>query len=97
MARINNDNQENINNLKNKVEAYRNLYNCPNYLLIFDDDDGDTETFELEEYDELQNRIQEIYDNPQDYTDYQKIYVEYNYDKCDIANDFLGIIKGGEE
>ncbi len=51
MARINNDNQENINNLKNQVEAYRKCYNCPDYLLNFDD--KDCERYELEEYDEL--------------------------------------------
>lgn len=94
MARINNDNQENINKLKVQVEVYRNDYCSPYYTINFD---CETERYEIEEYDELQNRIQKIYDNLQDYTDYQEIYVVYDYDNEDIENDLLGYIKRGEE
>jgi len=95
MARINNDNQENINKLKVQVEVYRNDYCSPYYTINFDD--IDCERYEIQEYDELQNKIQEIYDNPQYYTEWEEIYVEYDYDNEDIENDLLGYIKGGEE
>lgn len=94
MARINNDNQENINKLKVQVEVYRNDYASPYFVLNLD---CETERYEIEEYDELQIRIQFIYDNPQNYTDYQEIYVEYNYDMDSLGNDLIGYIKGGEE
>ena len=94
MARINNDNQENINKIKDKLEEYRNNYASPYFVLNLD---CETERYEIEEYDELQIRIQQIYNNPQNYTDYQEIYVEYNYDNEDIENDLIGYIKGGEE
>ena len=82
MARINNDNQENINKIKNKLEAYRNNYASPYFVLNFDD--IDCERYEIEE----------IYNNPQDYTDYQNIWVEYVYND---GTSLIGYIKGGEE
>ena len=91
MARINNDNQENINNIKNQVELYYNNISIPYFSIQFDD--FDTENFEIEEYDELQNRIQDI-QGCRDYLDFKNIYVEYNYD---TGIQLIGYIKGGEE
>ena len=94
MARINNDNQENINNIKNQVESYYNNYASPYFMINYDDCDEDN--YEIEQYDDLQNQIQEIYDNPQDYTKYKNIWVEYWWGYW-ANSDNLGYIKGGEE
>jgi len=79
MARINNDSQEIINDIKNQIESYYLNLSIP-YLVLNFDDYTDTH-FEIEEYDELKIKIQEKYDNPQDNTDYQNIIVEYVYNK----------------
>tara|TARA_Y100001972_G_scaffold123641_1_gene171267 strand:- start:20 stop:298 length:279 start_codon:yes stop_codon:yes gene_type:complete len=92
MARINNDNQENINNLKNQVRIYYNKLYIPYFVINYDNCGADN--FEIEEYDELQDRIQEIYDNPQDYADCKNIWVEYNYD---MGIEIIGYIKGEQE
>tara|TARA_R110000803_G_scaffold92586_3_gene160112 strand:+ start:2398 stop:2673 length:276 start_codon:yes stop_codon:yes gene_type:complete len=91
MARINNDSQEIINDIKNQVESYYNNISIPYFVLNFDD--YDETYYEIEQYDDLNDKIQEIYDNPQDYTDYQNIYVEYVYN---AGTSLIGYIKGEE-
>jgi len=92
MARINNDSQEIINDIKNQIESYYLNLSIPYFVLNFDDY---TDThYEIEEYDELKIKIQEIYNNPQDYTDYQNIFVEYVYND---GTSLIGYIKGEAE
>ena len=77
--------------IKNQVESYYNNISIPYFVLNFDD--YDETYYEIEQYDDLNDKIQEIYDNPQDYTDYQNIYVEYVYN---AGTSLIGYIKGEE-
>jgi hypothetical protein len=100
MARINNDNQENKDKLFAEIDNYYEKV-IPHYRIVYEGEDfGESENFEILEMGDLKNKIQKIYDNPQDYTDYVRIIVYYIYEcqEEDIeAGKELGWIKGTPE